>query len=113
MYQHGSNGVDGPMVSAHTMCFEHTCECLGCALHVRQANVSFRPGPYRCSALLLLGPRDLEHPYGILRFLSRLVRCLPAHVLFTVLPPGGVVPRHDLDAVVDLVNRHFVGSVHL
>ena len=39
MYQDGSNGVDGPMVSAHPMCFEHTCECLGGALCVRQANI--------------------------------------------------------------------------
>ena len=62
MYQDGSNGVNGPMVSAHPMCFEHTCECLGCVLHVRQANISFRPGPCRCSALLLLRPRDFEHP---------------------------------------------------
>ena len=50
------------MVSAHHMCLEHTCECIGSALHVRQANISFGPGPCRCSALLLLGPRDLEHP---------------------------------------------------
>ena len=49
-------------VSAHPMCFEHTCECLGCASHVRQANISVGPGLCRCSALLLLGPRDLEHP---------------------------------------------------
>ena len=34
-------------------------------------------------------------------------------MLFTVLPPGGVVPRHHLDAVVELVNNHFVGSVNL
>ena len=40
----------------------HVCECLGCAPHVRQANISVGPGPCRCSALLLLGPRDLEHP---------------------------------------------------
>ena len=61
MYQDGSNGVDGP-ISVHPMCFEHTCECLGGALHVWQANISLRPGPCRCSALLLLGSRDLEHP---------------------------------------------------
>ena len=62
MYQDGSNGVGGPMVSAHPMCFEHMCECLEGALHVRQANISLRPGPSQCSALLLLGSRDLEHP---------------------------------------------------
>ena len=50
------------MVSVHPMCFEHMCECLGSALHVRQANIYFRPGPCWCSALLLLGSRDLEHP---------------------------------------------------
>ena len=60
MYQDGLNGVDGPMVSAHPMYCEHTCECLGGALYVRQANISIRPGPCRCSAMLLLGSRDLE-----------------------------------------------------
>ena len=60
MYQDGSNGVNGPMLSAHPMCFEHMCECLGCVLHVRQANISFRPGACRCSALLLLGPLGLK-----------------------------------------------------
>ena len=48
-YEDGSNGVDGPMVSVHSMCFEHTCECLGGALHVRQAKISFWPGPCRCN----------------------------------------------------------------
>ena len=62
MYHDGSNDVDEPMVSPHPMCFEHTCECLGGALYVRQANIGLRPGPCRCSALLLLGSRDLEHP---------------------------------------------------
>ena len=61
----GSNGVNGPMVSAHPMYFENMCECLGGALHVRQANISLRPGPCRCSALLLLGSRDLEHPLSV------------------------------------------------
>ena len=62
MYQGGSNGVNGPMVSANHMCFEHTCECLGGALHVRQAKISFGPGPCRCSALLLIMLHDLAHP---------------------------------------------------
>ena len=44
------------------MCFEHTCECLGCALHVRQTNISCRPGPCRCGALLMLESPHLEHP---------------------------------------------------
>ncbi|KAI0222526.1 hypothetical protein LSAT2_026229 [Lamellibrachia satsuma] len=37
----------------------------------------------------------------------RLIRCLPAHLLFTLLPPGGVLPRGHLEAVLDLVNSHF------
>ena len=52
--------INVPIVSAHSMCFEHTCECLGRALHARQANINCRPG--WCNALLLLGFRDLERP---------------------------------------------------
>ena len=74
MYQDGPNGVDGPMVSAHPMGFEHTHEGLGGALHVWQANISLRPGTCRCSTVLLLGSRDLEHllfvPIGLRGFLE-------------------------------------------
>ena len=45
--------IDVPIVSANYMCFEHTCECLGGALHARQTNINVRPG--WCNALLLLG----------------------------------------------------------
>ena len=44
------------------MRFEHTCECLGGALHVRQTNISCMPGPFRCSTRLFLGYPDQEHP---------------------------------------------------
>ena len=36
--------INVPIESAHSMCFDHTCECLGGALHTRQANINFRPG---------------------------------------------------------------------
>ena len=49
--------IDVPIVSANSMFFEHTCECIGGALHARQAN-SVMPG--WCNALLFDGFRDLE-----------------------------------------------------
>ena len=39
-------------------------ECLGGALHARQANINVNSG--WCNALLLLGCRDLEHPLFVL-----------------------------------------------
>ena len=58
------------------MCYEHTCECLGGALRIRQINIRCRPGPCRSSALLLLGSPYLQHdtePYGAVR--CGAVRC--------------------------------------
>ena len=36
--------INVPIESAHSMCFDHTCECLAGALRARQANINCRPG---------------------------------------------------------------------
>ena len=106
MYQDGSNGVNRPTVSAHPMCFEHTWECLGGALHARKANISFWPGPCRCSALLLLGPRDLEHPLFVTIGLQGVLD------LSHLLPSTIRASDHDFCSLHEFTyHRHFVLEV--
>ena len=76
-----------------SMCFERTCECLGGALHVRQTDNSCRPGPYRCSALLLFGSPDLEHPLFVTIGLQGVMYV--SHLLPSAIGGGGV-SDHDL-----------------
>ena len=36
--------INVQIASTHSICFEHTCECLRGALHAQQANINFRHG---------------------------------------------------------------------